>query len=107
MICSETLQNFSCNPMIPTNDFLQEHIYKHRLHLAVDEFYSGFSHATLVEKNLTKRTGIRSCNIEREFSNFCTLYFLGFAMIWTLCENQINFMCKNQYSEGIFGIFIF
>ncbi|CBY42972.1 unnamed protein product, partial [Oikopleura dioica] len=47
--------------------------------------------AMLNEKNVMQRTGIRSCNDEK------------FAMIWTLCENEINFMCQNEYSEGVNG----
>jgi len=93
--------------MILTNDFLQEKIYKERLHLGKDEFYSGLSHAMLNEKNVMQRTGIRSCNDESKFLfklQFFTI-FLEFAMIWTLCENEINFMCQNEYSEGVNGEF--
>ncbi len=142
---SSSLQNFSCTPMILTNDFLQEKIYKNQVHLGKeefsdsveknpqpavwplragpprprdffvfdprasgisqylalepagnfnfwpsrppagnfnfwpprppgkvrvfstlfsDEFYSGFSHAMLVEKKMTDKTCIKSCNVE-------------------------------------------
>ena len=65
---SSSLQNFSCTPMILTNDFLQEKIYKNQVHLGKeefsDEFYSGFSHAMLVEKKMTEKTFIKSCNVE-------------------------------------------
>jgi hypothetical protein len=54
--------------MILTDDFLQEKIYKEYLHLGKSEFYSGFSHGTLVENNFTQTTGIKSCNEESEFT---------------------------------------
>ena len=68
LLYSSTLQNFSCIPMIPTNDFLQEQIYSRKLHLGKNEFYSGFSHGEL--EKMKQKTGIRSCNIERESSIF-------------------------------------
>ncbi|CBY17754.1 unnamed protein product [Oikopleura dioica] len=40
---------------------------------------------------MTEKTCIKSCNVEK------------FAMIWTMCENQNNFMCKNEYSDGLYG----